>query len=354
MQSMGDSIERKSRCAIAGTSWDARAWNRKNSLHEAGPKSTEPEVTVRERAAESALRESQQKLDGIVSSMTDHLIMVGDNFSIEWANDVAKGHFGSDMVGKKCYQVLCDELLQCEECAIADCMADGRPHDREKTLVRPNGQTGHFGCTANVATRHDTGRPKTYVQILRDVTELKRTQELLLETESLRAISELTSGVAHNFRNLLQVIMSAARLASMEMKDNNPTEADLALDQILRTSYFGAGTIKRIEEFARPSDDARERPDEIFDVSLTVAQAVEMSKPWWKSKPERMGTTVRVQRDLENGAWVKGQENQLFEVIVNLVRNAVEAFQSDGMIWIKTVVKSPKVLLTIEDNGPGL
>ncbi len=83
------------------------------------------------------------------------------------------------------------------------------------------------------------------------MTALKRTQELLLQTESLRAISELTTGVAHNFRNLLQVIMSAARLASMEMKDNNLNEADLALEQILRTSYFGAGTIKRIEEFAK-------------------------------------------------------------------------------------------------------
>lgn len=314
----------------------------------------ETESVDEPQATETALRESQQKLDGIVSSMTDYLIMIDSDFVIEWANPAAKSHFGPDMIGKKCYDALCNAVAQCQQCAIAECMKDGSPHDKEKTIVRQNGHSLHLWCTANVATRSDDGRAKTYVQILRDVTELKRTQELLVETEGLRAVSELTSGVAHNFRNLLQVIMSAARLASMEMKDNNLEEADRALEQILRTSYFGAGTIKRIEEFARPWDEILERTDEIFDLSLTAAQAIEMSKPWWKSKPQRQGATVRVQRDLESGAWVKGQESRLFEAVVNLIRNAVEAFEGDGTISVKTSVRPPKVILTMEDNGPGI
>ncbi len=311
------------------------------------------DITQR-KTAEVALRESEQKLDGILAAITDHLIMIDSDLKIVWVNDVAKGVFGSDLLGRGCYEALCTSSVPCEGCAIADCMADGKPHDRDQTVVLPNQDTVHLWCTTNVATRYDDGRPKTFVKILRDVTDLKKTQELLLQTEGLRAISELTTGVAHNFRNLLQVIMSAARLASMEMKDNNLGEADLALEQILRASHFGAGTIKRIEEFAKAPDDLPLKPDDVFDVSVTVEQAIEMSKPLWKVQPQRRGITIQVQRELEPGAWVKGQEGELFEVILNLLRNAVEAFRSDGIITVRTSVKRPAVFVTVQDTGPGI
>ncbi len=64
------------------------------------------DITQR-KTAEVALRESEQKLDGILGSITDHLIMTDSDHRIIWANDVAKGLFGSDLCGKRCFEVLC-------------------------------------------------------------------------------------------------------------------------------------------------------------------------------------------------------------------------------------------------------
>ncbi|MCK4727501.1 MAG: PAS domain-containing protein, partial [Desulfobacterales bacterium] len=48
-------------------------------------------------------RESEEKLAGIIASVTDHMSMMDEQHNIVWANDVARELFGPDLVGKKCY-----------------------------------------------------------------------------------------------------------------------------------------------------------------------------------------------------------------------------------------------------------
>jgi PAS domain S-box-containing protein len=189
--------------------------------------------------------------------------------------------------------------------------------------------------------------------LLEDISELKRTQELLLQTERLKAVAELASGVAHNFNNLLQIIVGGADLASMHLEMGNYADVKKNLEEIRNSSRFGAGTVNRLQSFARLRSDAFGEL-KVCDLSDIARQAVEMSKPWWKTEPEREGIKVSLKRELEPGCLVRGRENELFEVAVNLIKNAVEALPEGGSIRVKTSVRKKRALLEVRDSGIGI
>jgi PAS domain S-box-containing protein len=132
--------------------------------------------------AEEALRESEEKLSGIVDSVTDHMSMIDEQHNIVWGNDVAKGLFGPDLVGKKCYSAYHRHEKPCEPCIVKKCFEDGNVHEHETEVIGADGNRMLFWCIANVAARYRDGRPKTVVEISRNITELKRAEDTLRES----------------------------------------------------------------------------------------------------------------------------------------------------------------------------
>lgn len=142
-------------------------------------------------------------------------------------------------------------------------------------------------------------------------------------------------------------------MATMHLEMGNYGEVKKSLDEIRNSSRFGAGTVNRLQSFARlRSDGVGEL--KVCDLSDIARQAVEMSKPWWKTGPEREGVTISLKREIEPGCRVKGRENELFEVAVNLIKNAVEALPDGGDIRVKTSVRKKQAMLEVKDTGIGI
>lgn len=192
------------------------------------------------------------------------------------------------------------------------------------------------------------------IESIRDITELKRTQELLLQTERFKAVADLAGGVAHNFNNLLQIIIGGTQLVLLGLQTRNLAGVEPTLERILEGCKFGAETVKRLQSFAGIQAGDKESTEEIFDVSEVVRQAAEMTKPWWKTNPERDGIVIRLELKLEDGCLVKGRKNELFEVVVNLIKNAAEAVPRGGDIEVETFVVDEQVALHVRDTGVGM
>jgi len=135
-------------------------------------------INSRKRTNE-ILRESEEKLAGIVSSVTDQMIMVDEQFNIVWANNVAKELSGSDMAGKKCHVVYHGRDTKCEPCIVKKVFEDGRVHEFETQIMGADGKQHIFWGTASVAARRKDGRPGMVVEFLRDITERKKADEEL-------------------------------------------------------------------------------------------------------------------------------------------------------------------------------
>ena len=92
----------------------------------------------------------------------------------------------------------------------------------------------------------------------------------------------------------------------------------------------------------------------MFDLSETVKQTVEITKPFWKTGPYREGIRVALNLELMERCFVNAKESEMTEVLVNLVKNAAEALPTGGEIRIKTFLQGDQVILQVIDDGVGI
>ena len=207
---------------------------------------------------------------------------------------------------------------------------------------------------ASSVLRDPDGSIVGYQNIVQDITERKRANELLLRTERIKAVGEMAGAVAHNFNNLLQIVMAGGQVGLKHLESGNTAQVRPEIEQILRTCDLGAETIKRLQEFAKVKNDTVRFDYTVFDLSHSLRQAVEMTKPWWKSNPEKDGITISLATDLTDGCFVSGKKNELFEVGVNLIKNATEACPKGGKINVRVFADEDRVVFQVQDDGVGI
>jgi two-component system cell cycle sensor histidine kinase/response regulator CckA len=167
-------------------------------------------------------------------------------------------------------------------------------------------------------------------------------------------VADLAGGVAHNFNNLLHIVMGYLELALVDLDLGNYSKVKDGLRKVLESSRFGVETVRRLQSFAGIRDHSQVTERGVFDLSAIVRQAVEMTKTWWKFIPEREGIEVTLNMLLQDGSLVRGAKNELFEVVVNLIKNASEALPQGGSIDIDTKVQGDQVVFRIKDTGIGI
>jgi PAS domain S-box-containing protein len=187
-----------------------------------------------------------------------------------------------------------------------------------------------------------------------DITDRSKTNELLLQTERIKAVGEMAGAVAHNFNNLLQIVLSGAQLAHVHLELGNYHQIKPRLDQIIESSRLGAQTIRRLQEFARIRSHESHHDWQVFDLSNTLRQAAEMSRPLWKTNPELKGITISLALQLEPNCVVRGKENEFFEVAINLMKNAAEALPKGGEIKVRSWAHDSSVMVQVMDDGIGI
>jgi CheY-like chemotaxis protein len=85
-----------------------------------------------------------------------------------------------------------------------------------------------------------------------------------------------------------------------------------------------------------------------------VIQASNFSRPLWKANLEKDDIDIDMKLDVAPGCFVSGREGEIFEVLVNLIKNAVEAMPHGGTIMVSTKIDKHKIVLEIEDTGDGI
>ena len=197
------------------------------------------------------------------------------------------------------------------------------------------------------------GANADFIMII-DITDRKKAEEIMFQGERIKAVADLAGGVAHNFNNMLQILSGGAQLALRHLENGNLAAAREKLNLILESSHFGAETVKRLQDFACVSTDQPSFEGKVFDLSKVVNEVAQMSEPFWKTAAEKQGVSITVSHDLQPNCLVKGSQNELFDVVVNLIKNSIEALPQGGDVHVKCVSDGHEITLEVRDNGIGI
>ncbi len=192
---------------------------------------------------------------------------------------------------------------------------------------------------------------------LRDVTEEKKLEAQLMQAQKLEALGRLAGGVAHDFNNMLVVIIGHAELALENVAPSDPLHAQL--QEIDKAARRSADLTRQLLAFARKQTIA----PRVLNLNDTVSGMLKMLR---RIIGEDIGLAWMPGADL----WpVKMDPGQIDQVLANLCVNARDAIAGVGKVTIETgniafdeaycadhagFVPGEYVLLAVSDNGSGM
>jgi PAS domain S-box-containing protein len=310
------------------------------------------DITQRKRA-EEALRESQEKLAGIISAVTAFMVMVDEDFRIVWANEHALQTFGRDILGKMCHEAYHGLDRPCEHCNVRGCFASGLPAEYEQVITAPDGRQLDLWCTTSIAARHEDGSPKHLVHISYDITERKKMQAEALRASHLASIGELAAGVAHEINNPINGIINCADILKHQFEKTGQ-DADVPC-RIIREGERVAAIVKNLLTFAQE----RKRKIEPQDVRSIYADAFDLFAKQFEK--HFIITRYDFPEDIPR---VLAQHQQIQQVFLNLLSNARYALNKkypdkdpDKLLEVTaraiSIEGQPFVRIAFHDHGTG-
>lgn len=210
----------------------------------------------------------------------------------------------------------------------------------------------------NVRVFYDVdGSIAYYDMTAEDITEQRRLQAQLLQSQKLEAIGQLAGGVAHDFNNMIGVILGFATMIEKELQPSDPKHRKIR--SIISAAERSADLAKQLLAFARRQV--------ITPIVINLNREISSIQ---KMLERLIGENVTMKLNLDEGLWnVKMDPVQIDQIITNLCTNARDAIENIGSITIETTNLSVEkaaqgqshgltpgeyVVLTVSDTGRGI
>ncbi|MCP4688672.1 MAG: PAS domain S-box protein [Desulfobacterales bacterium] len=291
------------------------------------------------KLAEKALKESEAQKNAILDGITTNIRFVNTDFEMLWANWTAAFSVDkspAELIGRKCY-----EIWGKEDCPHPDCPATKvlETKKTERSIL-------HFSDNKVWDVKaepvfNDEGKVEGVVQISREVTEKHSLDTQLRHAQKMESIGALTSGVAHNFKNILAGISMDSQLIQMLFEDN-----EQLLEIVKRTDASAKRGARLITELMKFSRKERKK---FQTVNLT--QVIQETHELIRKSFDKM---IDIRVDVPSSLLVVGDHGGLSQVLMNLCTNARDAMPRGGKLGIKAWREEDKVRVEISDEGCGM
>ena len=337
------------------------------------------DITERKRT-EERLRQSEEKFSRLFKLSPDAIsLSEPDSGLLVEVNDAyAKltGYEQSELVGRSSLELGLFVNPDGRRRVVERLKTAGQVTSMEVEFRRKDG--AHVQCS--VSCQFITiGQERFLLAVMRDVTEFKRMQEMMVQSEKMVSVGGIAAGIAHEINNPLGIIVQTAQTLVQRTRPDFSRNIEVAesigLDMTLLEKYMqarkilpfvqdmqaaavrAADIIRHMLDFSRRSESRRAvcALPVIVDRALTLAQSDYDLKKSFDFK--RIGIVKEYASDLTS---IECTETEMEQVVLNLLRNAAQAMslveppQGDPTIVIRLLNSPFGVRCEVEDNGPGM
>lgn len=336
-------------------------------------------IGVEERKLRNRTKEMETILNGIQDSI---LVITPDKEIIEVNEAFSKmmEHSRDELLGRKCYDVfqeasrsqyeICDKT-----CPLSGVVRNRKPHQLILNQTDSKGQPRYIEVTWYPIWEKD-GKISKFIEISRDITvrlkeeevitkrleqmvdertrQLQETHEKLLHQDKMASLGKLSASVVHEINNPMAGLLNMTMLMKRILKEESPGRKELDkfreyLDIMEAETRRTSRIVSNLLAFSRQSKMELGR----VGLNRLIEQTLILNSNLFKIN------RIKVEKQLtQNLPELMGSADQLQQVFMNLVSNAVEAMETTGggVLSIRTrhSVKDDKILVSLKDTGPGI
>ncbi len=192
---------------------------------------------------------------------------------------------------------------------------------------------------------------KGFVVNARNITEHKKMEEALLQSEKLMSLGTITAGIAHDFNNILAIISGKVQLLEMDYESNKELADELST--IMKAINDGVEISSRMLKFTKTEKDTTGFVS--YDIRELIKQSLDFTMPRWKSMAQAKGIDYHIDKEsIKEVPAVLCNPTELREVFINMINNALDAMPEGGSISFSTWGGDDTAFVSITDTGEGM
>jgi PAS domain S-box-containing protein len=298
------------------------------------------DITERKQA-ENALRASEERLRLGLDSANIAVFNQDLDLRYVWMHQAQLGHTSDSVVGRTDDDLLPPDAAKAVTELKRRVLASGQK-ERAEISVRTDGQAFIYDLVA-APLRDGNGHIIGITGATLDITDRKRLETQLRQSQKMESLGLLAGGVAHDMNNVLGAILG---LASVHLEIQPPgSPVHQAFETIVKACSRGGDLIRSLLSFARQG--LAEEKD--LDMNTLVRDEVRLLERTTLAK-------VRLEMDLAADLRpIRGDANALTHVLMNLCLNAVQAMPDNGTLTLRTRnLDAHWIEVQVEDNGSGM
>lgn len=299
------------------------------------------DITER-KVVERLLEESKQQYKSLFEYSPDIVYMFDLDGRITNLNphfEILTGYKSNEFIGKNVEDILPSHYHEFVRKIISIIINGQKPQMYELEIQHKNGNFITLQCTS-VPIIID-GKIDGIIGYGRDITTLRQTEERLRRTEKLSVVGELSASVAHEIRNPLTSLKGFVQLLKME-DEKHQFYYQIMLDELDRINHIVGELLllAKPQEIKFSKADLHKILSDVISLLSTEASLHNIQIDFFSQQHE---------------LWIQCEPNQLKQLFINIIKNAIEASDKGGLVTISlNKLDNQKVSIFIQDQGCGI
>lgn len=306
--------------------------------------------SIREETSEE-LEKTKTMYRLVLNDLIQDDVMVIDlNYRILDINDILLTKLGlerEEVIGRHCYEISHHQDIPCSgedhPCPLAE-VKETLEHARV-THIHLDKDNQNIYCSISCYPLFENNELVGVVEVTKDITKDIRWKKSLMRQDKFASLGRLSAGVAHEVNNPLTTILTTAMLLQEDFAPDNPIYKELQIiaDETLRCRKI----VTSLLDFARQTEPTKK----LCNINDVVSESLVLTR-----KQAAFDDVAVVQNLAEDIPAINVDKDQMQQVFINLILNAMQATDSGGKISVSTtfIPEDGVVEIVISDTGKGI